>query len=48
MLVFDKHSLRCVVPPTEDCAAPTTQTPPEESPLERGQVKFSILFFIYV
>lgn len=23
MLVFDKKSLRCVVPPTDDCSAPT-------------------------
>lgn len=29
MLVFDRRSLRCVVPPTEDCDAPTTQQPPE-------------------
>lgn len=27
MLVFDRRSLRCVVPPTEDCDIPTTQTP---------------------
>lgn len=27
MLVFDKHSLRCVVPPTEDCDVPTTPPP---------------------
>lgn len=24
MLVFDRRSLRCVVPPTEDCDVPTT------------------------
>lgn len=30
MLVFDRRSLRCVVPPTEDCAVPTTQAPPPE------------------
>lgn len=24
MLVFDRRSLRCVVPPTEDCEVPTT------------------------
>ncbi|XP_034841285.1 protein obstructor-E-like isoform X2 [Maniola hyperantus] len=31
MLVFDRRSLRCVVPPTEDCEIPTTTTPqPEE------------------
>lgn len=29
MLVFDRRSLRCVVPPTEDCDAPTTQLPLE-------------------
>lgn len=29
MLVFDRRSLRCVVPPTEDCDVPTTQSPPE-------------------
>lgn len=29
MLVFDRRSLRCVVPPTEDCDVPTTQLPPE-------------------
>lgn len=29
MLVFDRRSLRCVVPPTEDCDVPTTQAPPE-------------------
>lgn len=27
MLVFDRRSLRCVVPPTEDCDVPTTSTP---------------------
>lgn len=27
MLVFDRHSLRCVVPPTEECDIPTTPTP---------------------
>lgn len=31
MLVFDRRSLRCVVPPTEDCEIPTTTTPlPDE------------------
>lgn len=29
MLVFDRRSLRCVVPPTEDCDIPTTQAPAE-------------------
>lgn len=28
MLVFDKRTLRCVVPPTEDCEVPTTLPPP--------------------
>ncbi|XP_067639689.1 protein obstructor-E-like [Eurosta solidaginis] len=27
MLVFDRHSLRCVVPPTEECDIPTTPLP---------------------
>lgn len=27
MLVFDRRSLRCVVPPTEDCDIPTTSAP---------------------
>lgn len=27
MLVFDRHSLRCVVPPTEECDVPTTPAP---------------------
>lgn len=31
MLVFDRRSLRCVVPPTEECDIPTTQTPMEGS-----------------
>lgn len=30
MLVFDRRSLRCVVPPTEDCDVPTTPPPPPE------------------
>ncbi|CAD0195707.1 unnamed protein product [Chrysodeixis includens] len=30
MLVFDRRSLRCVVPPTEDCDVPTTTPPPPE------------------
>ncbi|CAO1408964.1 unnamed protein product, partial [Diamesa serratosioi] len=38
MLVFDKISLRCVVPPTEDCAVPTTERPQEDDePQQRGQ-----------
>lgn len=28
MLVFDRRSLRCVVPPTEDCDVPSTVPPP--------------------
>lgn len=33
MLVFDRRSLRCVVPPTEDCEVPTTPPSTEkESP----------------
>lgn len=28
MLVFDRNSLRCVVPPTEDCDVPSTLPPP--------------------
>lgn len=33
MLVFDKRSLRCVVPPTEDCEVPTTPAPgPDDLP----------------
>ncbi|XP_037931543.1 protein obstructor-E-like, partial [Teleopsis dalmanni] len=27
MLVFDRHSLRCVVPPTEECDIPSTPAP---------------------
>lgn len=27
MLVFDRHSLRCVVPPTSECDVPTTPAP---------------------
>ena len=30
MLVFDRRSLRCVVPPTEECDIPTTTAPPPE------------------
>lgn len=33
MLVFDRNSLRCVVPPTEDCDIPTTP-PPQEGDLQ--------------
>lgn len=43
MLVFDKISLRCVVPPTEDCAVPTTERPQEDDePQQRGQVSRAI------
>lgn len=38
MLVFDRRSLRCVVPPTEDCDVPTTQTPPESDLQENGRI----------
>lgn len=34
MLVFDRRSLRCVVPPTEDCDIPSTIPPPP--PEEEG------------
>lgn len=40
MLVFDRRSLRCVVPPTEDCDVPTTTPPPPEEvqqDLRQGQ-----------
>ncbi|KAI5633474.1 chitin binding peritrophin-A domain-containing protein [Phthorimaea operculella] len=38
MLVFDRRSLRCVVPPTEDCEVPTTTAPPpEEEPENRPE-----------
>lgn len=46
MLVFDKHSARCVVPPTEDCEVPVTPAVIEDQPqvqTERGQVVISIL-----
>lgn len=36
MLVFDRRSLRCVVPPTEDCDVPTTP-PPTEGELSEGR-----------
>lgn len=36
MLVFDRRSLRCVVPPTEDCDVPTTP-PPTEGELSDGR-----------
>lgn len=38
MLVFDRRSLRCVVPPTEDCDVPTTQTPPEGEYQDNGNI----------
>jgi hypothetical protein len=40
-LVFDRHSLRCVVPPTEECDIPVTPAPEadqQEGPDNRGQV----------
>lgn len=37
MLVFDRRSLRCVVPPTEDCDVPTTPPPPPEDLDEDGE-----------
>lgn len=37
MLVFDRRSLRCVVPPTEDCDVPTTQPPPPEEVEQEGE-----------
>lgn len=46
-LVFDKHSSRCVVPPTEDCDIQATPAPE----LEQGsdQVNFMLLFaFCYL
>ncbi|EDS27068.1 conserved hypothetical protein [Culex quinquefasciatus] len=36
MLVFDRRSLRCVVPPTEDCDIPTTPQP-FDGDLEQGK-----------
>lgn len=36
MLVFDRHSLRCVVPPTEECDIPTTPYP-TDSDLQNNQ-----------
>ncbi|XP_049534268.1 protein obstructor-E-like isoform X1 [Anopheles darlingi] len=37
MLVFDRRSLRCVVPPTEDCDIPTTPQPLEYEPEQQQQ-----------
>lgn len=37
MLVFDRRSLRCVVPPTEDCDVPTTPLPLEYEPEQQQQ-----------
>lgn len=37
MLVFDKRSLRCVVPPTEDCEVPTTPPPAPGELEEEGE-----------
>jgi hypothetical protein len=50
MLVFDRNSLRCVVPPTSECDVPPTPSPLEEQPeggqaaAERGQVNSIIQF----
>ncbi|XP_035735217.1 protein obstructor-E-like [Vespa mandarinia] len=38
MLVFDRRSLRCVVPPTEDCDVPTTQ-PSLDGDLQDGRIE---------
>jgi Chitin binding Peritrophin-A domain len=42
MLVFDRHSLRCVVPPTDECEAfpptPQQEDQPDGDQAERGQV----------
>lgn len=41
MLVFDRHSNRCVVPPTAECDVPPTAAPEEQPANEneaRGQV----------
>lgn len=55
MLVFDKRSLRCVVPPTEDCDIPTTPASIDgESSDERhpGKLvnihKYMIIFCLYI
>ncbi|XP_058129418.1 protein obstructor-E-like [Anopheles coustani] len=37
MLVFDRRSLRCVVPPTEDCDVPTTPLPEYEPEQPQGK-----------
>lgn len=52
MLVFDKHSARCVVPPTEDCDIIATPAPIEDqpqAPAERGQVSlcYKNFFFLF-
>ncbi len=47
MLVFDRRSLRCVVPPTEDCDIPTTQTPIDgDNPDGQQAPLVWILFFL--
>ncbi|KAG5892662.1 hypothetical protein JTB14_025456 [Gonioctena quinquepunctata] len=38
MLVFDRRSLRCVVPPTEDCDIPSTIPPPRQEEEEFDNV----------
>lgn len=51
MLVFDKHSLRCVVPPTEECDVIATPAPLEDQPnggqSERGQVRKSMFLQVH-
>jgi hypothetical protein len=47
-LVFDKHSLRCVVPPTEECEVPPTPAPVDDhsngvANEQRGQVSSDLL-----
>lgn len=38
-LVFDRHSLRCVVPPTEECDIPPTPAPEQQ---EEGRVSIEM------
>lgn len=50
MLVFDRRSLRCVVPPTEDCDIPTTPTPIDgdlqtNNNQQGGQLVYFIFFY---
>lgn len=53
MLVFDRRSLRCVVPPTEDCDIPTTPTPIDGEPSENNQgplvrIRNKIIFCFWI